>query len=70
MTSCRSYMLAMVACMESDVPVPDVSAIELTRKKQVDTGIDIDRFPEFESFLKTGSCSASSVVRKSLILLS
>ena len=70
MPSFRSYMLAMVAFIESDVPVPDVSAIELARKKQVDTGTDMDMFPESKIFLITGSCSASSVVRKSLILLS
>lgn len=47
--------------MERDVPLPDVTAATLTRKKDADTGIEIAIFDDDSIFLIDGLCFTSPV---------
>jgi hypothetical protein len=50
--------------MERDVPLPDVTAATLTRKKDADTGIEIAIFDDDSIFLIDGLCFTSPVSYK------
>jgi len=55
------YILAMVAIMDSDVPVPTVMAAALIRKNEADKGMDTTIFDDDSTFLNADLCIASLV---------